>query len=93
MTVLYYRRLLMREFLEEIKTRVLIHDGSKGYMLQRLGLKGGECSESWNLTNKDAVREVYRAYLEAGSDVIQTNTFPGIGCILANTALVTRPGT
>ncbi|NLK86470.1 MAG: homocysteine methyltransferase [Clostridiaceae bacterium] len=67
----------MREFLEEIKTRVLIHDGSKGYMLQRLGLKGGECSESWNLTNKDAVREVYRAYLEAGSDVIQTNTFPG----------------
>ncbi len=67
----------MREFLKEIENRVLIHDGSKGYMLQRLGLKGGECGELWNLTNQDAVRAVYRAYLEAGSDVIQTNTFPG----------------
>lgn len=67
----------MKDFLKEIENRVLIHDGSKGYMLQKLGLKGGECGEAWNLTNQDAVREVYRAYLEAGSDVIQTNTFPG----------------
>ncbi len=65
----------MKDFLKEIEKRVLVHDGSKGYMLQRLGLKGGECGELWNLTNQDAVREVYRAYLEAGSDVIQTNTF------------------
>ncbi len=67
----------MKDFLKDIENRVLIHDGSKGYMLQRLGLKGGECGELWNLTNQEAVREVYRAYLEAGSDVIQTNTFPG----------------
>ncbi len=67
----------MKNFLEEIEKRILVHDGSKGYMLQRLGLKGGECGELWNLTKQDAVREVYRAYLEAGSDVIQTNTFPG----------------
>jgi 5-methyltetrahydrofolate--homocysteine methyltransferase len=67
----------MKDFLKEIENRILIHDGSKGYMLQRLGLKGGECGEEWNLTNEDAVRSVYRAYLEAGSDVIQTNTFPG----------------
>lgn len=65
------------EFLKEIKKRVLIHDGSKGYMLQKLGLKGGECGELWNLTHQEAVKEVYRAYLKAGSDVIQTNTFPG----------------
>ncbi len=67
----------MSNFLGEIEKRVLIHDGSKGYMLQKLGLKGGECGESWNISKPDAVREVYRAYLEAGSDVIQTNTFPG----------------
>lgn len=67
----------MSDFLGEIAKRVLIHDGSKGYMLQKLGLKGGECGESWNISKPDAVREVYRAYLEAGSDVIQTNTFPG----------------
>ena len=64
-------------FLKEIETRILIHDGSKGYLLQKMGLKGGECAEYWNLTNPDAVREVYRAYLGAGSDVLQINTFPG----------------
>lgn len=67
----------MKDFMKEIEKRILIHDGSKGYMLQKLGLKGGECGELWNLTNKQAVREVYHSYLEAGSDVIQTNTFPG----------------
>lgn len=64
-------------FLDDIRNRILIHDGSKGYLLQRMGLKGGECGEYWNLTNQEAVREVHRAYLEAGSDVLQTNTFPG----------------
>lgn len=67
----------MRDFLKEIEHRILVHDGSKGYMLQKLGIKGGECGELWNLTNQEAVREVYRAYIDAGSDVIQTNTFPG----------------
>ncbi len=67
----------MSNFLGEIEKRVLIHDGSKGYMLQKLGLKGGECGESWNISKPDAVRQVYRAYLDAGSDVIQTNTFSG----------------
>ena len=42
-------------FLREIEKRILIHDGSKGYLLQRMGLKGGS-GEFWNLTNQDAVR-------------------------------------
>ena len=67
----------MRDFLKEIKDKILIYDGSKGYLLQKLGLMGGECGELWNITNKDAVKEIYRLYKEAGSDVIQTNTFPG----------------
>lgn len=67
----------MRDFLREIKNRILIHDGSKGYMLQLQGLKGGECGELWNLTHQEVVKEVYRSYIEAGSDVIQTNTFTG----------------
>lgn len=67
----------MNGFLREIEKRILVHDGSKGYMLQKSGLKGGECGEAWNLTKPDAVKAIYRAYLEAGSDVIQTNTFPG----------------
>ncbi len=65
------------DFCHQIQNRILIHDGSKGYMLQKAGLKAGECSESWNLTHKDEVTEVYRQYADAGSDVIQSNTFPG----------------
>jgi len=67
----------MKDFLREIEKRVLIYDGSKGYMLQEVGLKGGECGEFWNITKKDEVKSVYLKYFAAGSDVIQTNTFPG----------------
>ncbi len=67
----------MRDFLKDIEYKVLVHDGSKGYMLQKLGLNGGECGELWNITNRDAVREIYRSYISAGADVIQTNTFTG----------------
>lgn len=67
----------MKDFLKEIENRILVHDGSKGYLLQKLGLKGSECGELWNLTHQKEVREVYRSYIEAGSDMIQTNTFPG----------------
>ena len=67
----------MRKFLDEVKERVLVYDGSKGYLLQQLGLKGGECGEYWNISDPEKVKSVYRAYKEAGADVIQTNTFPG----------------
>jgi len=67
----------MKSFLKEIENRILIFDGSKGYMLQRLGMKGGECPELWNAIHPEEVREIYRLYKSAGADVIQTNTFQG----------------
>lgn len=67
----------MMSFSQEIKNRVLIYDGSKGYLLQERGLDGGECGELWNITREKDVEYVYKAYRDAGSDVIQTNTFPG----------------
>lgn len=67
----------MGGFLDEIKKRVLVFDGSKGYMLQKLGLTRDECSEIWNVTHREDVKRVYTAYRDAGSDIIQTNTFPG----------------
>lgn len=60
---------------EEIKKRVLLYDGSKGVMLQMGGLSGGESAEEWNLSHPEKVREVYNGYIDAGSDIIQTNTF------------------
>lgn len=67
----------MKSFLEDIKEKVLVFDGSKGYMLQRLGLTSDECPELWNVTHSEKVKEIYQAYKDAGSDVIQTNTFTG----------------
>lgn len=67
----------MKNFLKEIKDNILVFDGSKGYMLQLLGMKGGECPELWNAEHSSEVRKVYSLYKEAGSDVIQTNTFQG----------------
>lgn len=69
--------MFMKNFIEAIENRVLVYDGSKGYLLQKMGLKGGECPELWNVENQEKIREVYISYKEAGCDVIQTNTFQG----------------
>jgi methionine synthase I (cobalamin-dependent) len=59
------------------ETTILIADGATGTMLQRAGLPVGAAPERWNLENPDAVRNHYKAYIEAGSDIILTNTFGG----------------
>src|ERR1035441_6820604 len=63
--------------------RVLVLDGAMGTMLQQRNLTavdfGGAalegCNESLNRTRPDVVTEIHRAYLEAGSEAIETNTF------------------
>jgi 5-methyltetrahydrofolate--homocysteine methyltransferase len=55
----------------------LIADGATGTMLQNAGLPQGAAPERWNLENPPAVQALYRAYVEAGSDIILTNTFGG----------------
>jgi 5-methyltetrahydrofolate--homocysteine methyltransferase len=53
----------------------LITDGAWGTELQALGLAGGAAPDSWNLTYPERVEAVARAYVEAGSEVLLTNTF------------------
>ncbi|MDR3183642.1 MAG: homocysteine S-methyltransferase family protein [Planctomycetaceae bacterium] len=52
-----------------------ILDGGWGTQLQERGLGLGECPDLWNLSNPNKVKEVADAYVEAGSDIILTNTF------------------
>jgi 5-methyltetrahydrofolate--homocysteine methyltransferase len=54
---------------------VLITDGAWGTQLQARGLAPGVAPDAWNLTHPDRVEAVARAYVEAGSQVILTNTF------------------
>ena len=63
---------------------VRVIDGAWGTQLQERGLPAGSCPELWNVENAEAVEAVGRSYVEAGSDVILTNTFGGNQFILAN---------
>jgi 5-methyltetrahydrofolate--homocysteine methyltransferase len=64
--------------LDELKqNRILLSDGALGTMLQSKGLKPGECPELWNITHRSDLREIAESYLQAGSDIITTNSFGG----------------
>ena len=57
--------------------RVLVSDGAMGTFLQRKGLQPGECPELWNVEHADDVLDVARSYVDAGADLIETNSFGG----------------
>ena len=57
--------------------QLLVADGATGTILQAMGLSAGVVPELWNVANPDAIRALHRAYLDAGSQVILTNTFGG----------------
>ncbi|MDR0357602.1 MAG: homocysteine S-methyltransferase family protein [Clostridiales Family XIII bacterium] len=59
---------------ELLGKKIILFDGAMGTMLQSAGLSGGELSEAYNIENPETVRAIHRAYLEAGSDVVTTNT-------------------
>jgi 5-methyltetrahydrofolate--homocysteine methyltransferase len=55
----------------------LVFDGGYGTMLFAAGLANGACPELWNDTHADVVRGIHRAYFDAGSHMVETNTFGG----------------
>ncbi|HHY91470.1 MAG TPA: hypothetical protein GX503_07360, partial [Clostridiales bacterium] len=64
-----------KTFKKLLKERILIFDGAMGTMLQRAGLRTGECPEVYNLKHPDVIRKIHQQYVAAGCDVLQTNTF------------------
>lgn len=60
---------------EYIKKNILILDGGMGTLLQGAGLSAGERPEEWNITHPDIIESVHRAYFDAGSNMVCTNTF------------------
>ncbi len=65
------------DFLKTINERVLVLDGAMGTMLQERGLKPGQSPEELNLTMPEVVAAVHKEYIDAGADIIVTNTFGG----------------
>ncbi|MGL5822269.1 MAG: homocysteine S-methyltransferase family protein [Sarcina sp.] len=60
---------------EKIKSEFLVFDGAMGTMLQKKGLKLGENPEIFNIEKADKIFEVHKEYIDAGADIITTNTF------------------
>ena len=57
--------------------RPILLDGGMGTSLHAAGIEPGIAPDEWNLTHSDVIRDIHRAYIEAGSRVILTNTFGG----------------
>lgn len=70
----------MRNLLERLENNVLVADGAMGTTLYSNGLES--CHEYNNISNPSAVEEIHRAYIEAGADIIQTNTYAAKKCQL-----------
>jgi len=63
------------KLLEALRDRVLLGDGATGTELQQAGLPPGGCGEAWNLDAPEKILAIQRAYVDAGSDCLITNTF------------------
>jgi 5-methyltetrahydrofolate--homocysteine methyltransferase len=76
--------------LDVARSRPVLADGAMGTQLQDAGLEPGGCGELWNEEEPERVRAIHRAYLDAGAEVILTNTFGGSRLALARHGLASR---
>jgi homocysteine S-methyltransferase len=65
----------MKSFKERLQNEIIVFDGGTGTYLYEKGVFINRCFEELNLTNPELVAEVHRDYINAGADVIETNTF------------------
>ena len=65
----------MNEILQNLGSRLVFFDGAMGTQLQAKGLPPGYAPELWNLERPETIRAVHAAYLEAGAQVLKSNTF------------------
>jgi 5-methyltetrahydrofolate--homocysteine methyltransferase len=78
----------MGKIIDKIKAgEILISDGAWGTFLQAMGLQPGECPELWNITHADDVLDIAKGYIDAGSDMVETNSFGGSKFKLSNYGL------
>ena len=68
---------MKNKFLKRLESEILVLDGATGTMLQKKGMKPGSCPEELNLSNPEMIRAVHREYVEAGVNIITSNTFGG----------------
>jgi 5-methyltetrahydrofolate--homocysteine methyltransferase len=68
----------MKSLLSAISSgKILVSDGAWGTFLHQRGLQPGECPELWNITHRDDVFAIAKSYIDAGADMVLTNSFGG----------------
>lgn len=82
----------MKGLLERLNDEVLVCDGAIGTMLMDRGLPAGVSSEKWGVDNRDILYSIHKAYVDAGSDMIITNTFGANSVKLARLGLKESSG-
>ncbi len=63
------------QFNDMVSGKVIILDGATGTQLQKRGMPAGVCPEKWVIENPDAIVQIQREYIDAGSDIIFAPTF------------------
>ncbi len=88
----------MSSLRDALGQRILVLDGAMGTMIQAAGLTAADfggpayegCNEHLNLTRPDVIRRIHAAYLDAGADIVSTNTFGCAPYVLAEYGLGAR---
>ena len=66
---------MKRNIIDAIRCERLYFDGGTGTVLQSMGLESGKAPEIWNIECPEKIENLHRSYIEAGADIIKTNTF------------------
>jgi len=81
----------MKKITDRVKLgKILVSDGAWGTFLHAKGLKPGQCPELWNIEHADEVYDIAKSYIDAGADMVETNSFGGSSFKLFHYGLTER---